>query len=596
MNRNGVLFSLMLIIVCSCCFLGACSNEEKHEHNYKSFVYKEATCAEEGVMEKLCLECGDKKYETIEKNSAHNCDWIIVKQATCIEEGIKEGTCLECGTVLEESIVAKGDHTETDWKVIYSATCTQNGIKQKICKDCNAVLETEEISKTNHTAGDWQLIFNASCTQNGLKLKTCVDCNVLLEIEGIEKPSHNESDWVIIKQATCSQNGVKQKTCVNCSVVLEIEEIEKEDHLVKDWVITKQATCTEEGVKAGNCSGCGEELTQIIPKEEHEFEYGRCVKCFSMNIVANLLENEKLGYSIADVFETIEKYGYNVDSYYLDLFVRISAKNNTVECNYNYSGVDFSLSIENMVSDFAVDSQYNLLIDGISIHNEYVNIIYKDGSVIRAGAIDELVGENIIGYEGIIKSIAINNQNQLLVVYEDNSVVLYGVVSNEISSVVPGMLYMKNGDTYSCLGFLDKNNRQTEINVAPSHKGELVDSIAQGAFFENKNLEKVVLSNEIKTIEDYAFYYCSKLREVDLGNSLEKIGEDAFSYCAIEEITIPISCTVISRFAFYHCQNLSKIYYEGTIEQWQEIDIEKYWKLDTPTIQIICTNGTISVN
>ncbi len=491
--------------------------------------------------------------------------------------------------------LAKGDHTETDWKVIYSATCTQNGIKQKICKDCNAVLETEEISKTNHTASDWQLIFNASCTQNGLKLKTCVDCNVLLQIEGIEKPSHNESDWVIIKQATCSQNGVKQKICVNCSVVLEIEEIEKEDHLVKDWVITKQATCLETGLKAGNCSGCGEELTLTIPKGDHEFEYGYCINCSSRNIVANLLENEKLGYSIAEVFETIEKYGYNVDSYYLDLFARICAKNNIVECSYNYSGIDFSFSIENMVSDFAVDSQYNLLIDGLTIVRDSLCIVYKDGLVMPVGGISELVYDTRF-YEYIVKSVAINKQNQFLVVYEDNSVVLYGVVSNEISNAMPDLLYMRTDDTYSCSGFLDRNSKQTEINIAPSHRGEVVDSIGEYAFFQNQYLEKVVLSNEIKTIEDYAFYYCTNLKDVDLGDSLEKIGEDAFSGSAIGEITIPTSCTEISRFAFYNCQDLREIYYEGTIEQWQQIHIEKHWKYGTPAVQVICTNGTISVN
>ncbi len=437
MNRNGVLFSLMLIIVCSCCFLGACSNEEKHEHNYKSFVYKEATCIEEGVMEKLCLECGDKKYETIEKNSTHDCDWVILDEATC----------------------------------------------------------------------------------------------------------------------------------------------------------------TEEGVKAGTCSDCNKEVILTIPKEEHEFEYGCCTKCFAKNTVATLSENEKLGFSLSEVFGIIERYGYNVDIYdFLNLFTRISAKNNTIECTYNFSGIDFSFCVENMVSDYVVDSQYNLLIDGISISKESLYIVYKDGSTIPVGYIDELFYYEDFNYEKIVKSVAINKQNQLLVVYEDNTVVLYGVVAEEISNTKPNILFMKTDNTYSCLGFLDINSKQTEINIAPSHRGEIVDSIASGAFWENKYLEKVVLSNEIKTIGDYAFSYCANLKDVDLGDSLEKIGEDAFSYCAIEEITIPISCTVISRFAFYHCQNLSKIYYEGTIEQWKEIHIEKYWKYSTPAIQIICTNGTISVN
>ena len=55
-------------------------------------------------------------------------------------------------------------------------------------------------------------------------------------------------------------------------------------------------------------------------------------------------------------------------------------------------------------------------------------------------------------------------------------------------------------------------------------------------------------------------------------SKLESIGEYAFYYCDISSITIPDSVTSIGNGAFYNCENLQSIYYDGTIADWCRVD------------------------
>jgi len=66
---------------------------------------------------------------------------------------------------------------------------------------------------------------------------------------------------------------------------------------------------------------------------------------------------------------------------------------------------------------------------------------------------------------------------------------------------------------------------------------------------------------------------CYKLKEVILPN-ITKIENFTFSNCSsLESIFIPKFVTSIGDCAFLKCTNLKNIYYEGTKEEWDKIDI-----------------------
>ena len=99
--------------------------------------------------------------------------------------------------------------------------------------------------------------------------------------------------------------------------------------------------------------------------------------------------------------------------------------------------------------------------------------------------------------------------------------------------------------------------RGTDKNVSIP---DTVQTIGQGAFEDDKNIELVVLPNSVKRIEAYAFWGCDNLDTVVLGKGLSEVGDYAFTNCTgLEQISIPSTVTSIGREAFKDCTNLKDI-------------------------------------
>lgn len=139
--------------------------------------------------------------------------------------------------------------------------------------------------------------------------------------------------------------------------------------------------------------------------------------------------------------------------------------------------------------------------------------------------------------------------------------------------------------------------------------------IGEYAFYGCTSLEAVVLPEVLLSVMEGAFKHCTSLSEVTLPSALQTTAEDAFTdtprldsrqkdpdavvftgpdeeinghYVIPEGVTdiawrafadcegltslrIPASVTYISDQAFLNCNNLSYVYYEGTLKQWQKL-------------------------
>ena len=127
----------LLIITLSllCAFAPACKkvNNESYciDHKYVDRMIDEATCTENGLLEKTCSLCGDIQTETIEATGhtivdgvceickqpcTHQYEEKVLEEATCKQEGQKAMVCKHCDHVDEETITAipKGDHVYVD--------------------------------------------------------------------------------------------------------------------------------------------------------------------------------------------------------------------------------------------------------------------------------------------------------------------------------------------------------------------------------------------------------------------------------------------------------------------------------------------------
>ncbi len=88
----------------------------------------------------------------------------------------------------------------------------------------------------------------------------------------------------------------------------------------------------------------------------------------------------------------------------------------------------------------------------------------------------------------------------------------------------------------------------------------LSEGVALGeyAFANNKNLQKLTLSEKTKSVASYAFSGCAKLKTVTIESEKIKLGQYVFSGCeALKEISV--NASVIPAGSFDGCKNLEKV-------------------------------------
>jgi hypothetical protein len=140
-------------------------------------------------------------------------------------------------------------------------------------------------------------------------------------------------------------------------------------------------------------------------------------------------------------------------------------------------------------------------------------------------------------------------------------------------------------------------------------------SAFENCFSEGTGTVGIGIPDSVTTIGDRAFYNCTKIVRVTIGNGVTSMGYDVFYNCPIgyatasttvigyipqdvlkevvltsgtsiegylfygrmlTTIVIPKSVTSIGVQAFDYCTNLTIVYYEGTEEDWANINIHSY--------------------
>ena len=121
-------------------------------------------------------------------------------------------------------------------------------------------------------------------------------------------------------------------------------------------------------------------------------------------------------------------------------------------------------------------------------------------------------------------------------------------------------------------------------------------STINNSFFEGcTNLTEVLIPNSVKTMDRYVFKDCTNLKSVTLSDDLRvidsglfenatlltelvipdkvtSINSDAFKNCTnLENITISKSVKRIENDAFYGDENLVNVYFDGTVEEWKQM-------------------------
>ncbi len=176
---------------------------------------------------------------------------------------------------------------------------------------------------------------------------------------------------------------------------------------------------------------------------------------------------------------------------------------------------------------------------------------------------------------------------------------------------------------------LEKNNVTVREKIIHLRVPKEVERIGDWAFSNCENLKNIAFGNHVTSIGNYVFCGCTIIENIILPNSITNIGKDSFSdcirlkyneydnglylgnlktptlvlvkskstditkinvfestkvicdhafkYCGkLTKITLPNSIISIGQSAFQGCIKLSRVYYEGTIEDWCKISFSDY--------------------
>ena len=156
---------------------------------------------------------------------------------------------------------------------------------------------------------------------------------------------------------------------------------------------------------------------------------------------------------------------------------------------------------------------------------------------------------------------------------------------------------------------LDEENLTAEVIQMDGYKGDII--VPETIVHES-------VSYRVTSIGEDAFAY-SDLKSIVIPDTVTYIDGGAFEASHLTSVVIPDSVTIISSHTFESCENLlsvvigkgvMEIYYEvfagcralasitynGTMEQWEQIDFAgDDWNAGVPATVVHCTDGDVEI-
>lgn len=115
--------------------------------------------------------------------------------------------------------------------------------------------------------------------------------------------------------------------------------------------------------------------------------------------------------------------------------------------------------------------------------------------------------------------------------------------------------------------------------------------IGKEAFELCELLTSVDIPDSVKVIKSLAFHCCG-FKHFDFPASVDTIPGGCFWYCEdLESIHIPRSVTSIASEAFVGCKRLLSVYYDGTVEEWNQVQTATHTFKDVPAKIVHCIDG-----
>ena len=133
-----------------------------------------------------------------------------------------------------------------------------------------------------------------------------------------------------------------------------------------------------------------------------------------------------------------------------------------------------------------------------------------------------------------------------------------------------------------------------ETSEAP-HVPNNITEIGEFAFF-NCDFETITIPSSVKKVRTSAFDFCTSLKTVIIEEGLESIGGNCFTDCtSLSQITLPKSLKRLAGSVFNRCPNLTTLKYNGTLDEWYNIEYYPNTFNGSSLTTLVCTDRTVEI-
>ena len=527
-------------------------------------------------------------------NLSHECkagEWTVQREATCVEEGLKVKKCIECGKIMESEALPLIDHDLGQLTYVEQEGVTNclEKLYTKNCKHCNYSEPYYNVLSHNFS----KTVVHSTCTELGYDKFTCKNCgwvelsyhkNLIAHNYRDEYVSDEYDHWHKCKM--CDGPSKKEShtegddgNCTLCGAkVLPSPEVQYKLSDDGSYAIVTGMIGNRTKVKIARTYQ-GVPVTHI---GNNAFENNIVLTFVYLPDTVTYIGNRAF-YSSSYLggisgFENITYIGD--EAFYmcpeLDL-TEMPAKLEYIGARAFHSCGDVTFThIPDSVSYIGDGAFYDCsrlqdvtIGDGVThIGKEtfaFCNLLgtvtlgknvasigemafYSSGikEIILSDVITT-IGKNAFGTCQYITKIHVGKS---LVDFGDGSIANSGKLKeitlsdkNENFTLQNGILLSKDGTQ---MVLVPVGNISENFTIPDG-----VTSIGKNAFTHCLSIKQLTIPDSVKVISEFAFYGCDHLETVNMGSGVEEIHRAAFSYCrALKSITLPSGLKFIGNSAF----------------------------------------------
>ena len=271
-----LLITTAVIILAIACF-ASCDmfssprdNCERGDHVWEERGRRDSTCYEIGFSEQRCYYCGKSNRVEIPMLD-HDMEEVVGVPPTCYDPGYASYSCCKvCGYCpTEQQYIPELQHRNSHIENKVDPTCEKNGYTgDTVCDDCGLILSE---GSTIYTDGHECVLvegYAATCTEDGLTNGYfCTVCETMVEEQFVIEAAHNVQPlWH--REPTCTEKGSTEGSwCPDCETYFVVpEEIPMVPH--NEYISTQghNPGCDYDGCTDEiSCSRCNNILVESEP-------------------------------------------------------------------------------------------------------------------------------------------------------------------------------------------------------------------------------------------------------------------------------------------------------------------------------------------